>query len=79
MMKRVSKLDLHGVKHEDAKKSVILFIENHWGEDGENLEIITGHSNEMKQIVRDVLAEYKLECKEGSFDGRNMGMIRTEL
>jgi DNA-nicking Smr family endonuclease len=78
-MKRVSKLDLHGVKHEDAKKSVILFIENHWGEDGENLEIITGHSNEMKQIVRDVLAEYKLECKEGSFDGRNMGMIRTEL
>lgn len=74
----MNKLDLHGVKHERAKAMVIRFVEDNWKSGGE-IEIVTGHSNAMKQIVRDVLAEYKLECKEGSFDGRNMGMIRTEL
>jgi len=75
----VTTLDLHGIKHERARALVIRFIEDNWKKEGEQLEIVTGHSNEMKKIVRDVLTEYKLECKDGSFDGRNMGMIRTEL
>jgi len=74
----MKELDLHGVKHEVAKAKVIRFIEDNW-KSGGCLEIITGHSNEMKKIVRVVLDEYQLECKEGSFDGRNMGMIRTEI
>jgi len=72
-------LDLHGIKHEKASGLVIRFIEDNWNKNGEQLEIITGHSNEMKKIVKKVLDEYKLEYKDGSFDGRNMGMIRTEI
>jgi len=72
-------LDLHGIRHEAARKMVVRFIEDNWNKNNEQLEIITGHSNKMKEIVREVLTEYKLECKEGSFDGRNMGILRTEL
>jgi len=74
----MNKLDLHGIKHERAKDLVIRFIEDNWKNSGE-LEIITGHSNAMKDIVRKVLDEYKLEYKNGSFDGRNMGIIRVEI
>jgi len=74
----MNELDLHGVRHEMVRDRVIRFVEDNWKKGG-NIEIITGHSNAMKQIVKDVLAEYKLECKEGSFDGRNMGIIRTEI
>jgi DNA-nicking Smr family endonuclease len=74
----MNSLDLHGVKHERARVMVIRFIEDNWKRGG-NVEIITGHSNEMKAIVKEVFDEYKLEYKDGSFDGRNMGMIRTEI
>lgn len=74
------KLDLHGIKHEFARNAVILFIENNWTHiNDQSMEIITGHSNKMKQIVKEVLDEYKIVYKEGSFDGRNMGIIRTEI
>lgn len=71
-------IDLHGIRHDKARDMVIRFVEKHWNEGGE-LEIITGHSNKMKEIVREVLSEYKLEYKDGSFDGMNMGIIRTEI
>jgi DNA-nicking Smr family endonuclease len=74
----MNSLDLHGVKHERARAMIIRFIEDNWKRGG-NVEIVTGHSNEMKAIVKEVLDEYKLEYKDGSFDGRNMGMVRTEI
>ena len=35
-------LDLHGLRHEDAKRKLELFINDHWGK---RLKVITGHSN----------------------------------
>lgn len=59
------KLDLHGVRHEDAKQQVINFIEDNWNSN-EDLEIITGHSSKMKGIVINVLNEYKLSYTIGN-------------
>ena len=43
-------LDLHGVTHEDAKIKVMRFIDRHYVQ-GDQLKIITGHSQEMRDIV----------------------------
>ncbi len=52
-------LDLHGCTHEDAKRETIRFIEGNW-DSLDDLEIITGHSSKMKNIVKYILDEYKL-------------------
>ena len=56
---KFTKLDLHGVKHEDVRREVIRYIEDNW-DSGDMVEIITGHSEKMKGIVFKVLMEYKL-------------------
>ncbi len=54
------KLDLHGVKHEDAPNEIKRFLEDNW-DCGQMVEIITGHSSLMKSIVTQVVyVEYKL-------------------
>jgi len=58
-------LDLHGVKHEDVRSKVIRFIEDNWNY-SEDLEVITGHSVKMQNIVVNVLVEYKLSYFIGS-------------
>lgn len=58
-------LDLHGIKHEDARRTMIEAVEHYWGTDTE-LNIITGYSNKMKDIVCTVLDEYKLDYKRGN-------------
>jgi DNA-nicking Smr family endonuclease len=52
-------LDLHGIKHEDAKQDVVNFVEDHWDMDVE-LTIITGNSIIMKGIAMNVLEEYDM-------------------
>ena len=49
-------LDLHGVRHEDAKSRIHRFIY----QVKLPCKIITGHSAEMKKIVHSVLEEYAL-------------------
>lgn len=71
-------IDLHGIRHHMVRNELIRKIEDLWGTDTD-LEIITGHSPSMKNIVKEVLDEYKLEYKEGDFAGLNMGMIRAEI
>jgi hypothetical protein len=63
-------LDLHGIKHEDARKEVIHFIEDHWNTDHE-LEIITGNSSKMRDIVLIVIDEYKLNFNLGNLYDRH--------
>lgn len=59
------KLDLHGTKHEDVRRKVTKFIEKHWGTQ-EDVEIITGHSSRMKNLVIDILDEYELIYVRGT-------------
>ena len=74
---KIYKLDLHGVRHEDARRSVIKFIENHWDDDSE-LEIITGNSLKMQGIVLNILDEYKMLYQiSRMFESNNAGYIVT--
>jgi len=76
----MKRLDLHGTPHIDARADTIRFVEANWNntEDPE-LEIITGHSHKMKEIVGGVLDEYELDWKVGDNLGMNMGFIRVQL
>ena len=67
----MEKLDLHGVRHIDVQREVIRFVEKHWNHNVQ-LEIITGHSERMKDLVLEVLEEYKLDYVTGC----NIGYIR---
>jgi hypothetical protein len=73
----MSKLDLHGIKHSDAKDIVYKFIDNHVLENKQvTIEIITGYSDRMKEIVYEVLYDYKLEAVDHEF---NKGMLVVKL
>lgn len=48
-------IDLHGMKHEDIENDLILFL----NENEPPVEIITGNSRKMKDIVAEILKEYK--------------------
>jgi DNA-nicking Smr family endonuclease len=61
------KLDLHGTKHADVRRKVIRFIEANWN-CGEEVEIITGNSYEMKKLVTSVVSEYDLTYRMPYFD-----------
>ena len=53
------KVDLHGIRHDDARQKVIHAIEDNWDTDN-RIEVITGHSRKMKEIVVTLVEEYKL-------------------
>ena len=75
----MKKLNLHRTKHEKAKRKVIRFVEDNW-RSGEEAEIITGNSLQMKAIVINILDEYKLDYTIGRmFDQNNSGYIVTRL
>jgi len=71
-------LDLHGVRHNIAAQLLEETVNRMWSSN-EELQIITGHSEEMKKIVVDILLEYKLEYKVGDYSGLNTGYIKTYL
>lgn len=73
----MDKLDLHGIKHQDVRSMAIRFVEKYWDTDTE-VEIITGHSERMKSIVKEVLDEYKLEYRD-EFMGLKRSFIRVVI
>jgi DNA-nicking Smr family endonuclease len=73
----IFKLDLHRLRHEEARRAVIRFIEEHW-DDGSELEIVTGNSTKMKGIVLNILNEYGMTYQiSRMFDLHNAGYIVT--
>ena len=72
----MKQLDLHHTRHNLVQPKLIRFIEDNWNQDID-AEIITGNSDEMKKLVKDILDEYKLYYREGSFDGVNKGFLRV--
>lgn len=75
----MEKLDLHRTRHSEVKRKVIHFIEDGWGS-GEEVEIITGNSDRMREFVIGILNEYGLDSQIGRvFDLNNKGYIVTWL
>lgn len=64
-----------GRRHDAVRQATIRKIEDLWGSDT-NLEIITGHSLKMKEIVKEVLHEYRLDIREAE-PYENSGVIKT--
>ena len=64
-------LDLHGKSYEDAEHAALIFIENNI--DNLPIEIITGNSIEMKNIISDIL---KIKDLSGNYSSSyNLGSI----
>jgi len=75
--KRNKKLDLHRLKHREAERKTIRFLETNWGSNRE-VEIITGNSGKMRRLVMDILDEYGLHYQVGRpYDLNNKGYIIT--
>jgi len=56
--KQRNKLDLHGKRHSEVFDLVDVFISNHLYDT--EVEIVTGYSQRMKDIVQEVLSDYNL-------------------
>ena len=72
----IQTLDLHGMRHEDVSSVLIDFIEENWNSNLE-VEIVTGRSERMQEIVTDILVEYDLDYHIGGFLGMNAAIITT--
>jgi len=70
----MERLDLHGIPHFQVNNDIIRKIEEFWNSNTE-IHFITGNSEEMKQIVIEILNEYNLEYRIG--DIVNKGYIKT--
>lgn len=70
-------LDLHGVRYEDAERSVVQFIEDCWGSGEDEAEIITGHSSGMRKLVVTIAKEYDATCKVGGEIGVDDSFIKV--
>lgn len=71
-------VDLHGTPHMYVRPLVIKTVEKFW-ETGTDVTFITGMSDTMKNIVINVLNEYKLSYTIGDFNQINIGFIKTTI
>ena len=63
-MKLPNKLDLHGTRHVDVFGEVDRFVGGHIIEMKYNsLEIVTGHSQKMKELVLSTISDYGLTAE----------------
>jgi len=56
-------LDLHGIKHAEVPRQIDTFIWQAMQRDDTHVEIITGHSDEMKSIAQETLKDYNMTCE----------------
>ena len=69
-------IDLHGVKHNDVPRMLDSFIWKQMQKQTNNVQIITGNSERMKQIVIECLKEYNLNCTNSLI---NNGTLSVDL
>ena len=60
MISMIKKLDLHGIKHEDVDR----LVENFVLLNNPPIRIITGNSNQMRDIVVEVLDRHDMEYEQ---------------
>lgn len=68
-------LDLHGTRHEDVEREVVKFVESCWGTAEEEAQIITGHSDRMRDLAIKILNEYDATVRIGG----ELGLDRTYI
>ena len=71
------KIDLHGIKHNEVKRVVENFIYKHLQDGTREIEVLTGNSPKMKQLVREIASDYNMEVGEtwGNFGSLIINMM----
>ena len=69
-------LDLHGTKHAEVQRKLDDFLWENMQAGNETVDVITGISDEMKKLVRDIAAEYGMSCEN---DWSNPGKVIIHL
>jgi DNA-nicking Smr family endonuclease len=60
----MNKIDLHGVKHENVQRELDQFFWQMMQRGHSEVEIVTGISQRMKQIVKEVSEDYNFSVLE---------------
>lgn len=60
----MSKIDLHGIKHEDVPRKLDVFFWQMMQRNVSQIEVVTGISDQMKKIVKDVSKDYNFQIRE---------------
>ena len=71
----MNKLDLHGLRHSEVSQAVDSFLYKNI--DKLPVEIITGYSDRMKDIVIESVKDHRLEYQIGDSLGINTGYIKV--
>lgn len=58
------KIDLHGIKHEDVSRKLDVFLWDAMQKNKSQVDVITGISNRMKEIVTETCKEYGFQVVE---------------
>lgn len=72
----MKKLDLHGTRHDEVQRELEHFLYNCMMAGNEEVEIVTGNSPTMKEIVIKVANDHKMEAKEV---WGNFGVLRIKV
>ena len=70
------KIDLHGVKHENVSRQLDIFFWEMLQKKVTQVEVITGISQRMKEIVKETCKDYNFEVIENPI---NVGMLLVKL
>ena len=70
------KIDLHGIKHENVSRQLDIFFWEMMQKNVPQVEVVTGISNRMKEIVRETCKDYNFEVIENTI---NIGSAFVKL
>ncbi len=71
-----NKIDLHGIKHENVQRELDQFFWSMMKSNHFEVEVITGISNIMKDIVKDISKDYNFNVQEVPF---NPGLLIVRI
>ena len=72
-------LDLHGLKHQEARQAVDSFISDNIVFDRYKISVITGRSQNMKRIVDDLVDFYEIKQQSNFFNEGRVDIILKPL
>lgn len=75
-MKEDTTLDLHRLRHHEVPRKIDQFIGDHMLRGTRSVQIITGNSDKMKQIVNETLNDYQLTS---TTEFNNNGSVIVDL
>lgn len=70
------KIDLHGVKHENVSRQLDIFFWEMMQKKLPQVEVVTGVSSRMKELVKETCKDYNFEMVENPI---NIGSVFVKL